>query len=157
MVVVLPKIKLEDYQENQILAAQLLATKDDTGMTIKAISESCGVEPRTIHRWKADPMFLDLLLYYAEIEMAGYLPELYSSLRKSVRQGSTRAMELVLKNRGLLIDKKEVTGSLTVEQTLSLGQEELISEIEELKQKVLASTKGQKALPRVIEAEYEEL
>jgi len=154
---VLPSIDLDKYSSEKILAAQLLSTKDETGMTDANIAQECQVDLRTIYRWKLDPLFIDLLLYYSEISMESFTTELYGQLKRAVRQGSTRAMELVLKNRGKLIDKKEVSGNLTVEQTISLTQDVLLVEIEELKRKVLASSKEKKSLPLVIEAEYEEL
>jgi AcrR family transcriptional regulator len=156
VVAVLPTINLDNYTPERILGAQLIATKDESGMTMANIASECGVDTRTIFRWQNDPLFIDLLLYYSELSMEAFTVELYGKLKQAVRQGSTRAMELVLKNRGKLIDKKEVSGNLnlSVEQTLSLTQDVLLTEIEELKRKVLASS--QKALPpTVIEAEYE--
>lgn len=155
----LPSINLESYSPEKIVAAQLLATKDENGLTDALIAQECQIDLRTLYRWKNSPEFVDLLLYYSELSMETFVPELYSQLKRAVRQGSTRAMELVLKNRGKLIDKKEVSGNLglTVDQTISLTQDVLLTEIEELKRKVLANSPDKKALPEVIEAEYEEL
>lgn len=155
----LPSINLDNFTPEKILAAQLLSNKEENGLTDAQIALECGCDLRTIYRWKASPDFIDLLLYYSELSMESFTSELYGQLKKAVRQGSTRAMELVLKNRGKLIDKKEVSGqlNLSVEQTLSLTQDVLLTEIEELKRKVLANAKEQKALPPVIEAEYEVL
>ena len=156
----LPSIDMDKYTPQKVLAAQLLSSKDENGMSDAQIAAEIGCDLRTIYRWKQDPLFIELLLYNAELGMESFTVELYQNLKRAVRQGSTRAMELVLKNRGKLIDKKEVTGNLTVEQTISLTQDVLLSEIEELKHKVLANTKEKKALspgPEVIEAEYEEL
>jgi len=70
-----------------------------------------------------------------------HLPQSFTgnSNGPSVKEAQ-ETMELVLKNRGKLIDKKEVSGNLnlSVEQTLSLTQDVLLTEIEELKRKVLA-------------------
>jgi hypothetical protein len=154
---VLPSINLEKYSPEKLLAAQLLASKDENGMTDAKIASDVGCDLRTLYRWKNDPAFIDLLLYYSELSMEAFTSELYSSLKKAVRQGSTRAMELILKNRGKLIDRKEVSGNLTVEQTITLTQDVLLEEIEQLKQKVLANSPDKKALPEVVEADYEEL
>lgn len=154
------KINPEDYSPEKLLAAQLLATKDDNQMTDAQIASEVQVDLRTIYRWKNDPQFVDLLLYYSELSMEVFVPELYQSLKRAVRQGSTRAMELVLKNRGRLIDKKEVSGNLglSVEQTHDLTQDILLVEIEELKKKV-KQMDGQprKAIPPVVDAEFTEL
>ena len=152
----LPSINLDNYTPEKILAAQLISNKDENSMTDSQISSECGCDLRTLYRWKNTPEFIELLLHFSELSMEAFTSELYGQLKRAVRQGSTRAMELVLKNRGKLIDKKEVSGNLnlSVEQTLSLTQDVLLTEIEELKRKVLANNK---ALPPVIEAEYEVL
>jgi len=155
----LPSVNLENYTPSKILAAQLLANKAENDMTDAQIAQECQVDTRSIYRWKNDPLFIDLLLYYGELSMESFTVELYGQLKKAVRQGSTRAMELVLKNRGKLIDKKEVSGNLglSIDQTITLTQDVLLTEIEELKRKVLASTTAKSLPGAIIEATYEEL
>jgi len=155
----LPSVNLENYTPTKILAAQLLSSKEDNNMTDSDIAHDCQIDVRTLYRWKSSPEFIDLLLYYSELSMLTFVPELFSSLKKAVRQGSTRAMELVLKNRGMLIDKKEVSGNLglSIDQTITLTQDVLLTEIEELKRKVLASTTAKSLPGAIIEATYEEL
>jgi hypothetical protein len=154
---VLPSIDLEKYSKEKILAAQLLSSKDENGMTDAQIAKEVGIESRTLYRWKLEPLFIELLMYYAELSMENFTAELYSKLKTSVRQGSTRAMELALKNRGKLIDKKEVSGNIAIEQTLSLTPDVLLSEIEELKRKLASSNKSALPAVKVIDADYEEL
>ena len=153
----LPSIDLEKYSKEKILAAQLLSSKDENGMTDAQIAKEVGIESRTLYRWKLEPLFIELLMYYAELSMENFTAELYSKLKTSVRQGSTRAMELALKNRGKLIDKKEVSGNIAIEQTLSLTPDVLLSEIEELKRKLASSNKSALPAVKVIDADYEEL
>lgn len=152
----LPSIDLNKYSKEKVLAAQLLSSKDENGLTDAQIAKEVGVDQRTIARWKLDALFIDLLLYYSELSMESFTAELYSKLKASVRQGSTRGMELALKNRGKLIDKKEVSGNIAIEQTLSLTPDVLLLDIQELKQKLASSYKS--ALPevKVIDIEHEE-
>lgn len=153
----LPRINPEDYKPDKLLAAQLLVNKDSNDMTDSEIARECNIDLRTLYRWKNDPEFVSLMTYYAELAQDAFVPELYSSLRRAVRQGSTRAMELVLKNRGKLIEKREVQGNLglTLEQSESLTHDVLLAEIAELKKKVgkLEAPKERLQLPEVIDAE----
>lgn len=154
------RINLEDYSPQKILAAQLMANKDINGFTNNDIARESNIDVRTLYRWACDPEFVEIVNYYAELAQDAFIPELYSSLRKAVRGGSTRAMELVLKNRGKLIDRREVQGTLglDVQQVSSLTQDVLVNEIQELKKKVKQLEKPSRPdLPQqIIEAEFKE-
>lgn len=132
----MPKLDVSKYPENQQLAAQLIATRDINQMTNQQIASEAGVDPRTIYRWMNNEEFLELLNYYADLSQDAFLPELYAHMRKAVRGGSTRAMELVLKSKGKLIDRKEVTGNIELEAKASLSEDAILAEIEELKRKI---------------------
>lgn len=153
-------INPEDFSDEERLAAQLLATKDSNDMTNEQIANECNVAPRTLYRWQSREEFIALLNHYAELAQDAFIPELYSLMRKSVRSGSTRAMELALKNRGKLIDRKEVSGNLdiTARSAESLSQNNLQAEIEELKRKVgkLSEAKKSALPPVIIDAELVE-
>lgn len=134
----MPKFDVSKYTEEQVYAAQLLTTKDLHGMNNAQIAAECKISDRTLYRWLASEGFLELLNYFADLSQDAFVPELYSQLRKAVRAGSTRAMELVLKNRGKLIDRKEVSGSLEVSAKPIEGMDKnaIMLEIEELKRKI---------------------
>lgn len=134
----MPKFDISKYPENQVKAAQLLATKDVNSMNNSQIASECGITDRTLYRWLASEEFLELLNYFADLSQDAFIPELYGHLRKAVRGGSTRAMELALKNRGKLIDRKEVSGNLelTAKPIETLPHEAIMAEIEELKKKI---------------------
>ncbi len=150
------RFSTEGFSDEKVLAAQLLANKDANGLSDADIARECACSERTLYRWKTDPDFIELLNHYAELAQDAFVPELYASLRKQVRNGNTRAAELVLKNRGKLIDRKEVSGSLEVTaKAESLTEDALKAEILELKRKVgkLAGDTP-KALPeQIIDAE----
>lgn len=138
-----------EYSEEQLLAAQLLADRDTTGMTIAKIAEVCQVSERTLYRWMRDPEFINLMNEQVELVQKAFLGEAYLHLRKAVRGGSTRALELYLKNQGKLIDKKEVAGQIDVVATAAnMDADALKADIEELKRRIEEQQK--KALPEGI-------
>lgn len=133
-------MNLDKYSDQEIMAAQLIANKDTNGFTNVQIASEAGIDPRTLYRWLNSEDFIELLNHFAELSMEGFTSELYSQLKKAVRQGSTRAMELALKNRGKLIDKKEVTGNVDITAINgNLSEEVLLQEIEDLKKKIEGS------------------
>lgn len=144
------KIDLSRFTEQQIDAAQLLANKDSNGMTVAQIASDIGVDPRTLYRWQNDEDFIELLNHFAELSQELFVPELYMHLRKAVRGGSTRAMELALKNRGKLIEKREIAGSVELTARHALSEDAILAEIDELKKKI----DGQRPnVPKLIEGE----
>lgn len=134
------KLDLSKYDPRWIKAAELLANKDTNGYTVAKIAEEVGISERQLYRWQTDPEFIELLDEFAERSMAAFTPELYAQLRKAVRSGSTRALELALKNRGKLIDRKEIAGSVDMNVKQSLTEQELLAEIEELRKRVDGAT-----------------
>lgn len=144
-------MNLDKYSDQEIMAAQLIANKDANGFTNAQIASEAGIDPRTLYRWLNSEDFIELLNHFAELSMEGFTSELYSQLKKAVRQGSTRAMELALKNRGKLIDKKEVSGNVDITAINgSLSEEALLQEIEDLKKKVEGSKPN---IPQLKEAD----
>lgn len=148
---IMQDMNLDKYSDQEIMAAQLIANKDTNGFTNAQIASEAGIDPRTLYRWLNSEDFIELLNHFAELSMEGFTSELYSQLKKAVRQGSTRAMELALKNRGKLIDKKEVTGNVDITAINgNLSEEVLLQEIEDLKKKIEGSKPN---IPQLKEAD----
>jgi AcrR family transcriptional regulator len=109
--------------------AEILATNDIHQLTIEEIAQELNVSPRTIYRWKQDPVFTAYQNEIAERVMDDFLTETYGMLRKIVRTGNVKAIELVLKNRGRLTDVQKA--EVKIEDTRSNDAKR--AEIEELK------------------------
>src|ERR1700730_2419389 len=108
-------------------------------MNHKEIAEASGISERQIYRWKEDKEFLDLINDLAEKYMDAFLGEVYREMKKSIKSGSVKAMELYMKSRGKLIERKEIQGQLEMEVTAVDGKsnEQLLKEIEEMEKQLL--------------------
>jgi transposase-like protein len=118
--------------------AEILATNDIHKKTIQEIADDMGVNPRTIYRWKKDPVFIAYQNSIAERAMEDFLTEAYTVLKKLLREGRSErtqleALKLILQNRGKLDNKHEHVHE--VKQTKSL--DELEREVVELEQDLL--------------------
>ena len=107
-------------------------------MTIVEIADDIGVDPRTIYRWKKDPIFVAYQNQIAEQAMEDFLSEAYNKLKQLLREGKSEktqleAIKLVLQTRGKLKDKHE--HSVEVKQTQSL--DELEREVLEMENELL--------------------
>ncbi|MDT3698618.1 MAG: phBC6A51 family helix-turn-helix protein [Thermincola sp.] len=124
-------------------AAELFAVNDLKCNTVEQIAEEVGVSPRTVYRWKRDPIFIAYQNEVADLAMEDFLSETYGVLKRLVRSGRSdhaklKAVELVLKNRGKLTDKVEQ--HTTIEDNTS--NEAIEKEIQELK-KLLGEITGE--------------
>lgn len=124
-------------------AVELFAVNDLKCNTVEQIAEEVGVSPRTVYRWKRDPIFIAYQNEVADLAMEDFLSETYGVLKRLVRSGRSdhaklKAVELVLKNRGKLTDKVEQ--HTTIEDNTS--NEAIEKEIQELK-KLLGEITGE--------------
>lgn len=124
-------------------AAELFAVNNLKCNTVEQIAEEVGVSPRTVYRWKRDPIFIAYQNEVADLAMEDFLSETYGVLKRLVRSGRSdhaklKAVELVLKNRGKLTDKVEQ--HTTIEDNTS--NEAIEKEIQELK-KLLGEITGE--------------
>lgn len=124
-------------------AAELFAVNDLKCNSVEQIADEVGVSPRTVYRWKRDPIFIAYQNEVADLAMEDFLSETYGVLKRLVRSGRSdnaklKAVELVLKNRGKLTDKIEQ--HTTIEDNTS--NEAIEKEIEELK-KLLGEITGE--------------
>jgi AcrR family transcriptional regulator len=136
------------FSKAQIEAARLMATSEEK-LTNEQIAKAVGVDVRTFYRWKKDKKFMEMYQELCESYMDDFLAEAYRELRKGVRKGSVKAMELYLKRSGKLIDRKEVSTEIDMQMTIEQKtNEQLRREVIEMQQKVL----GRAVEAEVIEA-----
>lgn len=128
------------YTKEQLKAAQLMANLDEK-LKMSEIAEQVGISERQIYRWKKDKKFMDLYADLCEAEMDDFLAEAYSVLKKGVRSGSVKFMELYLKRSGKLIDRKEVSTDIDIQVTSIEGKtnEQLRKEAIEMEKKLLGN------------------
>jgi AcrR family transcriptional regulator len=119
--------------ESQMKAAKLFVYKDITKMRVEDIAKECGISVPTLYKWKQEKEFIKFQTVIAEERMEDFLTTCYEEIRdmatnkKSKDTTKLKALELVLRNRGRLRDKQEIT--MEVSQK---SNEELESEIEEM-------------------------
>lgn len=134
------EIDYSQFTREQIKAARLMANMEEK-KTNDEIAAEVGISSRQLYRWKKDKKFMELYSDLCEAEMDEFLSEAYSLLKKGVRSGSVKFMELYLKRSGKLIDRKEVTNDIDVQITTIEGKtnEQLRKEAIEMEKKFLGN------------------
>lgn len=127
---------------SQRQCAEILATNDIDKKTIAEIAEEVGVTPRTIYRWKQDPVFIAYQNSIAERVMDDFLSETYAQLRTLLRSGRSErtkleAIRMVLQNRGKLNDGNNVNVQVNNNGSANESQEERERRIIEMEQELL--------------------
>ena len=127
---------------SQRQCAEILATNDIDKKTIAEIAEEVGVTPRTIYRWKQDPVFIAYQNSIAERVMDDFLSETYAQLRTLLRSGRSErtkleAIRMVLQNRGKLNEGNNVNVQVNNNGSANESQEERERRIIEMEQELL--------------------
>jgi len=114
--------------------AQALAklVVSDEPMTQKQMAARVGYSDRNVNRYMVDDEFRRYCNQIAEQAMDDFMVDLYKEVRKAVRNGSVRAMELALKRAGKLREVREIQSDVVIEDNRSKSNEEMEREVEAL-------------------------
>lgn len=104
----LVKGDLSKLSDKQLKAVELLAVNDINGYTQAQIAQEVDISPRQFRRWIADENMAACIRDARLARVADALPDVYSTLLRSAKNGSVKASELILKSFGLLTDNKRV-------------------------------------------------
>lgn len=132
--------KFEDMKPEKQKALLLLTRQiidpDAPRMTYDEIAAEVGISERQLFRWRTqDPEFKEARKHLVESYADEMVSEGFSALRKQIRNRSNvKAVEVLFKSRGLLIDKQE--GNLNIKTEIDVSEqttEELEREAAELR------------------------
>jgi hypothetical protein len=97
------------------LLAKLIVDPKYLGATQQQLADECGYSLRSVQRYLNDPEFEAYCNAIAEkmIKGEGLLAESVQALRKGLRDGNMKAVELVFKAKGYLKEIRQVTADVT--------------------------------------------
>jgi hypothetical protein len=143
-----------DYSPAQMLAAEMLCDLD-SDLTLKQVAAEVGVVPETISRWRRDPRFVALCEYTSETNMRFSLIKVYKELHRSSSKGNTRAMEMLLKQQGKLVERREVVSEITV-GSADKSTSQLALDVAELERRLLERTTAIDVTPTLTDGDSAE-
>lgn len=97
------------FSPNQLKAIAFLA-EGDSKLTLGQVAKKVGVDVRTIHRWRQDSAFNEAIYKEAMVLVGAQLPKALKALVEKAIKGDIRAIELLLRQTGKLVDKHEISG-----------------------------------------------
>lgn len=121
-------LNMKDFHDKQIIAIELMSLPKRGGLTYKEIAENCGVDEKTLWRWRQDPKFVEAVTKRAIMRLHEDLPEVFQANLKEAKKGHVRSVDLLYKLLGLLTDKSEVEIKDTAKDN-----DEVRNKIEEMK------------------------
>lgn len=100
---------------SQWAAISFLAQPNNGGKTLQQVADEIGVHRNTLTNWRKRPDFQAALK--AEIVSATHprLPEVFDAVVKNAINGSAAMAKLLLQANGMLVDKSEVTTTVSQE------------------------------------------
>lgn len=119
----------EKWSSAKMKAIELLV--DEPGRSHKDISEEIGVSRITMHRWRKDPEFVEILYQKYMITFGGRLPSVLGAMIREAEAGNVQAGRLVLEHSGKLIKRVEIANTKSpFEAFLSSNKKELPLDVE---------------------------
>jgi hypothetical protein len=124
------RIDMNQFNEKQIKAIQILAMPNRGGMEFDEIADKVGISVRQLHRWRNIPEFKAAIVETSLDLVKDELPAVLLAHRKQAEKGNVKAIELFYKLFGLLIERQEIE---TVTASKDKSNEDIDSDIAELK------------------------
>ncbi|MFF2291012.1 phBC6A51 family helix-turn-helix protein [Peribacillus butanolivorans] len=118
--------------ENEIRCVEELANKG--GRSYADIAAAVGISERQLYRIRMKPYIKKAVRERVMQELEEDIPDIISSLKRGMKKGDFRSTELLAKMAGLLIERREVKQTTTIEGSRynGMSQEEIDAEISEI-------------------------
>ncbi|MDP9742860.1 UNVERIFIED_ORG: transposase-like protein [Bacillus sp. B2I3] len=122
--------------ETEIRAVEELVNKG--GRSYEQIAESIGCSVRQLYRYRQDARVKKAVRERVMQELEDDIPDIMSALKRGMRKNDFRSTELLAKMAGLLVERREVKQTMTIEGNRynHLSDEDLDRELEQLDQEM---------------------
>ena len=128
-------MSIERLNPTELKALELILNKGNR--TFDEISTELEISPRHLRRIREKPDFKQALKDSAVSASAEDINDVMKALSKRAKSGDVKAMQLFVQVHGLIVEKKEVKSTTTVEDVSSVKQmsnEDIEAEIRELQE-----------------------
>ncbi|MBM7867322.1 hypothetical protein GTO89_16570 [Heliobacterium gestii] len=127
-------IRRREYSYEMLQAIELLSLPNKGGHTLKEIAEICGVNEKTLRRWRAEENFQKEIQRRVLQSVNEMLADVMDATVARAVDGSGKHAELVLKSLGILKDQHNIVATQAEYDPRS--NEAIEREIEELKREL---------------------
>ena len=126
-----------EKQRALLLLTRQIVDPDAPRMTYDEIASEVGISERQLFNWRTqDEEFKAARKHLVDSYASEMISEGFSALRKQIRNRSNvKAVEVLFKSQGLLIEKQEVTANVTTEIN-EQSNSELLNELDTLRAKI---------------------
>ncbi|MTV50055.1 hypothetical protein GJ688_13850 [Heliobacillus mobilis] len=127
-------IRRRQFSFEMLQAIELLSLPNKGGHTLKEIADICGVNEKTLRRWRAEENFQKEIQKRVLQSVNEMLADVMDATVARAVDGSGKHAELVLKSLGILKDQHNIVATQVAEDYRS--NEAIEREIEELKREL---------------------
>lgn len=129
-----------EKQKALLLLTQQIIDPNAPRLTYGEVAEQCGISERQLFRWRTqDKEFADARRELVDSYADEIVADAFMALKYQVsRNKNVKAAEVLLKSRGMLVDRKEVQGELKHEHShvSAKDNEALMNELDALRKKL---------------------
>lgn len=80
--------------------------------SISRVAEKVGICVRQLHRWRKQPEFKQAVIERALDNVKDEIADVFQANMKQAKRGNMKAVELIYKLLGLLVDKQEINAKV---------------------------------------------
>lgn len=102
----------ENFDERQLRAIEHLSQPKRGGLSYEEIAEKVGVTTKTLSRWRDRMDFKKAVTDRALENIRNELPDVFQAHVRIAKGGNIKAIELLYKVSGLMIERQEITQTI---------------------------------------------
>ena len=99
----------ENFDDRQLRAIEYIAQPNRGGLTFEQIADKIGISVKTLSRWRERKEFKQAVTQRALDGIRDELPDVFKAHVKIAKGGNIKAIELLYKVSGILVERQEIT------------------------------------------------
>lgn len=108
------------------------------GRTYEEIAEAVGISERQLFRYRQKTHIKRAIRELAVQELESDIPDIMGALRRNIKKGDFRSIELAVKMLGLLVERREINQTTTInnQRLLEMSDEDINEELQAIEREL---------------------
>jgi AcrR family transcriptional regulator len=108
------------------------------GRTYEEIAKAVGISERHLYRYRQKSHIKRAVRELAVQELESEIPDIMQALKRNIKKGDFRSIELAVKMLGLLVEKKEINQTTTIKDNrlLEMSDDDINEELQAIEREL---------------------
>ncbi|CAI9391332.1 MULTISPECIES: phBC6A51 family helix-turn-helix protein [unclassified Bacillus (in: firmicutes)] len=106
--------------------------------TYEEIAAACGISERQLYRYRQKQHIKQAVRELAIQELESEIPDIMQALKRNIKKGDFRSIELAVKMLGLLVERREINQTTTInnQRLLEMSDEDINEELQAIEREL---------------------